>query len=51
MTLSLPQEEVEKIKTQCKDFLEKSLVTVRELYKLIARLSSTAVAALPAPMQ
>ena len=51
MTLSLPQEKVEKIKNQCKEFLKESLVTARELSKLIGRLSSTALAVLPAPLQ
>ena len=41
MTLSLPQEKVEKIKTLCRDL--QSLVTVSELSKLIGQLSSTAV--------
>ena len=43
MTLSLPQEEVEKTKTQCKELLEKSLLSVRELSTLIGRLLSTTV--------
>ena len=51
MTLTLPQQKVAKIKTQCKELSEKSLVTVRELRKLIGPLSSTAVAALPAHLQ
>ena len=51
MTLSLPQEKKEKIKTQYKDLLEKLLVTVRELSKLIGWLSSTALAVLPARLQ
>ena len=46
-TLSLPQEKVEKIKIQFKKLLEKSLVTVKELSKLIGWLSSTEVAVLP----
>ena len=45
--VSLPQENVEKTKTQCKEFLEKSLVLVRELSTLIGRLSSARVAVLP----
>ena len=40
-----------KDKNQCKEFLKKSLVTARELSKLIGRLSSTALAFLPAPLQ
>ena len=43
MTLSLPQEKVEKIKILCRDL--QSLVTVSELSKLIGQLSSTAVVA------
>ena len=43
MTLSLPQEEVEKTITQCKELLEKSLLSVRELSTLIGRLLSTTV--------
>ena len=46
-TLSLPLEKVEKIKIQFKKLLEKSLVTVKELSKLIGWLSSTEVAILP----
>ena len=51
MTLSLSQEKVEKMNTQCKELLEKSLVTVRELSKLIKRLSSIVVAVLSALLQ
>ena len=43
MTLSLPQEKVEKTKTQCKELLEKSLLSVRELSTLIGRLLPTTV--------
>ena len=43
MTLSLPQEKVEKIKILCRDL--QSLVTVSELSKLIGQLSSTAIVA------
>ena len=51
MTLYLPQEKVEKTKTQCKELLETSLATFRELNTLIGRLSSTAVALLLVTLQ
>ena len=51
ITLSLPQEKVSKIKTQCKELLENSLVTVRELNKLIGWLSSIVISVFPASLQ
>ena len=51
MTLQLPQEKKNQIVTQCQGLLEKSNVTIRELTRLVGRLSSTAVAILPAPLQ
>ena len=51
MILRLPQEKAEKIKALCKELLQKSLVTIMELNKLIEPLSSRAVAFLPAPLQ
>lgn len=51
LKLSLPQEKVDKIISQCKSLLSVPKVSVRELMKLIGRLSSTAIAVLPAPLQ
>ena len=51
ITLSLPQEKVKKIKIQCKELLEKALVTVRELKKLIGQLLSTVISVLPESLQ
>lgn len=51
MIVSLPQEKVQKIVCQCQQMLVKSETTLRELYSLVGRLSSTAIAVLPAPLQ
>jgi len=40
-----------KIQTQCRSLLDKDIVSVREMTQLIGRLSSTALAILPAPLQ
>lgn len=45
--LSLPKEKAENKKTQFTDFFDEQTVTVRELRKLIRRLSSIAVTVLP----
>ena len=50
MTLSLPKEKRLKVQNHCQDILEKGKVTVRELSKLIGRLSSTTIAVLLAPL-
>ena len=50
MTLSLPKEKLLKVQNHCQEILENGKVTVRELSKLIGRLSSTAIAVLPAPL-
>ena len=50
MTLSLPKEKLVKVQNHCQEILEKGKVTVRELSKLTARLSRTAIAVLPAPL-
>ena len=50
ITLSLPKEKLLKVRTHYQEMLEKGKVTVRELIKLIGRLSSTAIAVLPAPL-
>ena len=47
ITLSLPKEKLLKVQNHCQEILEKRKVTVRELSKLIGRLSSTAVAVYP----
>ena len=49
MTLTLPKEKLLKVQNRCQEILENEKVTVRELSKLIRRLSSTAIAVLPAP--
>ena len=51
MTLSLPMEKKDKIIKQCKSLIEKQFVSVRELTQIIGRLSSSAIAVLPAPLQ
>ena len=51
MTLSLPQEKVNKIVTQCQEILSTQKVSLRDLTLLIGRLSSTAQAVLPATIQ
>ena len=50
ITLSLPKENLLKVQNQCQEILEKRKVTVRELSKLIGRLSSTTVAVYPVPL-
>ena len=50
MTLNLPKEKLLKVQNHCQEILEKGKVTVRKLSKLIGRLSSTAIAILPAPL-
>ena len=50
MTLSLPKEKILKVQNYRQEILEKGKVTVRELSKLIGRLSYTAIALLPAPL-
>ena len=51
MTISLPLQKKEQIILQCKDILNQSDVSLRQLTQLIGRLSSTAIAILPAPLQ
>ena len=51
MKLSLPQEKVEGIISQCQMMLSAENVSIRDLMKLIGRLSSSAIAVLPAPLQ
>ena len=51
MMLSFPKEKWAKINHQSEEILEKPLVLVRELSKLIGRLQSTTVAALLVPLQ
>ena len=51
MKLSLPQEKVEGIISQCQMMLSAEKVSIRDLMKLIGRLSSSAIAVLPAPLQ
>ena len=50
MTLSLPKEKLFKVQNHYQEILEKGKVTVRELSKLIWRLSYTAIAVLPVPL-
>ena len=49
ITLSLPKEKLLKVQNHCQEILQKEKVTVRELGKLIGRLSSTSKTVLPAP--
>ena len=51
MKLSLPQEKVEGIISQCQMMLSAEKVSIRDLMKLSGRLSSSAIAVLPAPLQ
>ena len=51
MILSLPEEKVVTIKQQCSEMLEKEKVSLRELAKLVGRLSASMMAILPAPLQ
>jgi len=51
MMLSLPKEKVIRMKTQCVSLLEKEKVSLREVTQLVGRLSSAAIAILPAPLQ
>ena len=48
--MSLPKEKLLKVQNHCQEILEKGKITVRKLSKLIGRLSSTAIAVLPAPI-
>ena len=50
MTLILSKEKLLKVKNHGQEILEKGKVTDSELSKLIGRLSSTAIAVLPAPL-
>ena len=50
MTLNLPKEKLLKVQKHCQEILEKGKVTVRELSKLIGRLSFTAIVVLPTPL-
>ena len=51
MTLGLPQEKKDQIVQHCLSLLRRSSVTIRELTQLIGRLTATATAVLPAPLQ
>ena len=51
MTLGLPQEKKDQIVQQCQSPLRRSSVTIRELAQPIGRLTATAIAVLPAPLQ
>ena len=50
MKLTLPEEKVQQIITDCQSATNKGRVTVRELSKLIGRMSATMLAVLPAPL-
>ena len=51
MMLSFPKDMVEKLQMQCREILDQETVIVRALRKLIDRLSSIVVAALPKLLQ
>ena len=51
MTLSLPEEKVIARRKQCSEMLEREKVPLRELSKLVGRLSASMLAILPAPLQ
>lgn len=50
MSFSLAERKIMKIMNQCQKILDKDIVSVREVSKLIGTLVSTAVAILPAPL-
>ena len=51
MTLSLTEEKMAKIKSQCQDLYHRPCTTILELTRLLGRLSSTIQAILPARIQ
>ena len=51
LKLSLPMEKVEQIIAQCETLLAAERVTIRDVTRLVGRLSSAAIAVLPAPLQ
>ena len=51
MTLTLSQEKKGKIVKQCQDLLGKSSASTREISQLTGRLTLTAIAVLPVPLQ
>ena len=51
MAITLPQEKKDQIVKRCQDLFRKSSVSIWELTQLIGRLTSTAIAVLPAPLQ
>ena len=51
MTLSLPQEKVQKIKSQCPDVYSAQEITLLELTRLLGTLTSTIQVILPARLQ
>ena len=50
MTLTLPEEKVQKILKGCQSTLHKDMVSVRDLLRLIGMMSATTLAVLPAPL-
>ena len=50
MTFSLPKNKLFKVQNHCQQILEKEKITVRELRKLIGRLSSTASSSSTPPL-
>jgi hypothetical protein len=50
MTLTLPEEKVQKILKGCQSTLRKDMVSVRDLSRLIGMMSVTTLAVLPAPL-
>ena len=51
MEISLSQDKIIKIQDQCQKLLDQEDVSLREMTQLIGKLSSTALAVLPAPLQ
>jgi hypothetical protein len=51
MTLTLPEEKVQKILKGCQSTLRKDMVSVRDLSRLIGMMSATTLAVLPAPQR
>lgn len=50
LTLTLPTDKLERIQKECRDALKTQSVTVRQLSRLIGRMTATVQAVLPAPL-
>ena len=50
MTISLPEEKLQKVKLQCLNFYQNPQISILELTKLFGHLTQTIQAVLPAPL-